>query len=180
MSCGRASLGKSGLQNGPFSGIDFDAIRAPKWAPLGPHLAPFWRPSGAKRRPRHASKADQMQKRRFSRNLAFSNVFFVFSTPRRRPKRPRIAPRRLQDALLEPSERSSASIDFLTRLRSRFGTFLAPKRAPQNGPFFYKIGPRSLQESFKLGNCNHPISGTRFGCVLGASGVPFGAFGGSF
>ena len=126
VSCGRPYLRKSGLQNGAFSGIDFGAIRAPKGAPLGPHLAPFGRPSWARRRPKQASKAEQSQKRRKRCRTTFSNTKIASPTPRRRQKRPRIAQRLLQDVLWEPSERSSTSIDFFARFGSRFGFFFVP------------------------------------------------------
>ena len=89
-----------------FFGINFWPIWGRLGSLLGGHFRPLGPPSSLKMASRGVLKAYLCQKRRFCSHTTFSNTKTAFWTPRRRPKRPKIGPRRLQDALEEASFRS--------------------------------------------------------------------------
>ena len=91
---------------GSFFDFDFGRFRGRLGSLLGGHFGPLGPPSSLKMPSRGRSKAYLCQKRRFCSHTTFSNTKTAFWTPRRRPKRPKIGPRRLQDGLEEALFRS--------------------------------------------------------------------------
>ena len=84
-----------------FLDFDFGRFRGRLGSLLGGHFGPLGPPSSLKMPSRGHLKAYLCQKRRFCSHTTFSNTKTAFWTPRRRPKRPKIGPRRLQDGLEE-------------------------------------------------------------------------------
>ena len=104
---------------------------------LGCFLGAFLEPKSSQNRPKMvqvglktAFETVFFEKREFSRNIGRRNVWSVSRAPRRHPKRPKIAPRRLQDDLQEHLFSTSFLISILVRLGSHFGSILAPKGRP--------------------------------------------------
>ena len=75
-------------------GLDFGLVLAPFWARLGRLLGSFLEPKSGQVGPKIHLEPVFFQKRRFSRNITFSNRKWPKPTARRSQDLPKIAPRR--------------------------------------------------------------------------------------
>ena len=106
----------------------FGAVLGPSWGVIFGPLEP---PSSLKMASRGVLKAYLCQKRRFCSHTTFSNTKTAFWTPRRRPKRPKIGPRRLQGSIEEHFWGSSKSYQILHRFQCRLGSIWGAKMGAQ-------------------------------------------------
>ena len=171
--------------------IDFLSFWAPSWVPLGSHVGPFWRLG----RPKLVLGPS-------SNHLIFEKVIFqkkraplqpqheneVQDGPRWHPKRPKIAPRQVQDRLGSIFFPLDFSLRFWIAFGSALVSFWVPKWSPRDytklglGP----LGPiqdglrivlvRSFLLSCRLGSLFWP-SWPPLGVVFGNSWNRFGPLG---
>ena len=102
---------------------------APSWGSFSVILAPWSAQDG----PRTVFESFQLRKSDFSKNITFSNVFLINFHPRWRPRRPKIAPRRVLGRLGS----LFGHLEFSLRCWIAFGSvlvsFWVPKWCPWGG-----------------------------------------------
>ena len=119
-------LNSTSLNLTPLNSTQLISLFDPPRPPFGSLLGAQIDPRSAQDRPKSPLDTLFVQTCDLTRNITFSKVSGVWGVPRRLPKRPRIAPRQLQDGLGELLFSSS----FFTSILYRFCSVWAPHMPP--------------------------------------------------